>query len=272
MRVRDEGLFPAGSVSRRLDRELFVLLGGTAALLMQISHPLVAAGVAAHSDFRRDPVGRLRRTLDTTLAVVFGDDAAAERAIARIDRRHGPITGTAADGRAYAARDPALLLWVQSTLVLTSLRVYELVRGPLPEHIRDAYWQECKPLAIRLGIPEDDLPATLRDLEAYERAELASEVRPDLTSISVGRRVLRPFPRIPEPLHWPFDGLTAGLLPPSLREPYGLRYRRRDRLLFRAMVSLLRLVRRALPDRVAAVPQARRYERASVLRGGARAR
>ncbi|MDP9265849.1 MAG: DUF2236 domain-containing protein, partial [Chloroflexota bacterium] len=82
--MRDEGVFPAGSVSRRLDRELFMLLGGTAALLMQISHPLVAAGVADHSDFRRDPVGRLRRTLDTTLAVVFGDAAAAERAISRI--------------------------------------------------------------------------------------------------------------------------------------------------------------------------------------------
>lgn len=272
MRVADRELFPDGSVSRRLDRELFVLLGGTAALLMQISHPLVAAGVAKHSDFTRDPVARLRRTLDTTLAVVFGDAGEAENAIARIDRRHGPITGTAADGRAYTARDPALLLWVQATLVLTSLRVYELVRGPLAEELRDAYWQETKFLAIRLGIPEGDLPETFRDLAAYERDALQSEVRPDATSVSVGRRVLRPFPRVPDPLHWPFDALTSGLLPPCLREPFRLRFRRRDRLLFRAMIALVRLTRRVLPDNIAAVPQARRYERAITARGGTGAR
>ena len=264
-----ESLFPADSVSRRLDRELFVLLGGTAALLMQVSHPLVAAGVDDHSDFRRDPVARLRRTLDTTLAVVFGDPAAAERAIRRIDRRHGPIAGTAADGRTYAARDPALLLWVQSTLVLTSLRVYELVRGTLSPEQRDAYWQETKPLAMRLGIPEARLPGTVADLEAYERSALVRDVRPDATSVRIGRRVLRPFPWLPEPMHWPFDALTSGLLPPSLREPFGLRFRRRDRLLFRSMVSLVRITRRLLPDSVAAVPQARRHERTNSGGAGA---
>ena len=50
-------LLPERSVARRVDRELFVLLGGTAALLMQVSHPLVAAGVEQHSDFVRDPIG-----------------------------------------------------------------------------------------------------------------------------------------------------------------------------------------------------------------------
>src|SRR5207253_8681246 len=69
----DHGLLPRDSVARRIDRESFVLLGGTAALLMQVAHPLVAAGVAAHSDFQRDPLGRLMRTLDITLASVFGD-------------------------------------------------------------------------------------------------------------------------------------------------------------------------------------------------------
>lgn len=249
-----------------------MILGGSAALLMQISHPLVAAGVADHSDFARDPIGRLRRTLDTTLAVVFGDPAAAERAASRIDRRHGPIAGTAADGRAYAARDPALLLWVHSTLILTSMRVYELVRGPLPPALREAYWQETKPLAMRLGIPRAHLPETLADLEAYECATLMREVRPDATSVRVGRRVLRPFPRLPEPIHWPFDALTSGLLPPSLREPFGLRFRRRDRLLFRTVVSLVRLTRRLVPDSIAAVPQARRHERAKASAGGAGAR
>ena len=100
---------------------MFVLLGGTAALLMQVAHPLVAAAVKEHSDFRRDPLRRLTRTLNTTLAVVFGDDRAAERAIARMNRIHRSVRGTAPTGRAYRAMDPALLLWVQATLVLGSL-------------------------------------------------------------------------------------------------------------------------------------------------------
>src|SRR5260221_7875046 len=175
----ERDLLPPGSIARRVDRELFLLLGGTAALLMQVAHPLVAAGVERHSDFARDPIGRLRRTLDTTLAVVFAEPAEARAALRRIDRRPGPVRGTAADGRSYDARDPGLLLWVQATLVLTSLRLYEAVAGPLSARDRDAYWAETKPVAELLGIPLERQPATLADLEAYERSMLAGEVLPD---------------------------------------------------------------------------------------------
>src|SRR5579859_2320057 len=110
-------LLPADSVARKVDRELFVLLGGTTALLMQVAHPLVAAAADRQSDVRRDPLGRLLRTRDTTLAIVFGGDRAAARAIARINGIHARVHGTAIDGRRYDALDPRLLLWVQTTLV-----------------------------------------------------------------------------------------------------------------------------------------------------------
>jgi uncharacterized protein (DUF2236 family) len=98
--VRKTPLLPEDSVARRVDRETFVLLGGHAALLMQVAHPLVAAGVDQHSDFRHHPLARLFRTLDTTLATVFGSGPAAARALRRIDRRHVPVHGVAADGPA----------------------------------------------------------------------------------------------------------------------------------------------------------------------------
>ena len=110
--MRDNGILATDSVARRINRESFLLLGGTAALLMQVAHPLVAAGVDQHSDFRRAPVPRLLRTVDTTLAIVFGERAEADRAFRRIDRVHAPVRGSAADGRSYRARDPRLLLWV----------------------------------------------------------------------------------------------------------------------------------------------------------------
>lgn len=237
-----------------------MLLGGAGALLLQIAHPLVAAGVAQHSHFREEPFGRLHRTLDTTLTVVFGKPDAARRALRRIDRRHLGVTGVASDGRSYEARDPRLLLWVQTTLVLTSLRLYELVAGPLPPMERERYWTETKPIAAALGIPAASLPATLAGLEAFEREMLVSEVVPDPTSRLLARSIRRPLP-LPGIVYAPIDALTAGLLPPALREAFGLRWQVRDRLLFRAVVVTLRLARRALPERLTVVPHARRPDR-----------
>ncbi len=252
-------VLPDPSVARRLNRELFLLLGGTAALLQQVAHPLVAAGVEQHSDFRRDPLGRLRRTLNTTLAVVFAEPDAARAALRRIDRRHGPVRGMAADGRPYDARDPALLLWVQTTLVLTSLRLYEAVLGPLKPADREAYWHETRPIAAALGIPDALQPATMRDLERYERAMLAGAARPDATSARVARSVRRPLGWVPAPLYWPSDALAAALLPPELRAPLGLRYRLAERIVFAVVVGLARMLRSVVPT-LTVVPQARRFE------------
>jgi uncharacterized protein (DUF2236 family) len=253
-------LLPERSVARRVDRELFVLLGGTAAVLMQIAHPLVAAGVEQHSDYFRDPLGRLRRTLNTSLAVVFAEPRAARAAIRRIDRRHGPVRGTASDGRSYEARDPELLMWVQATLVLTSLRLYEAILGPLGPADRDAYWQEGRPLAALLGIPLERQPPTIDDLERYERTMLATAVRPDDASRRVARRVLHPFPWIPAAIYWPTDAIAAALVPRALRPEFGLRYRRIERLFFAVVIATVRMMRTVLPMPITVVPQARRFE------------
>ena len=242
---------------------MFVLLGGTAALLMQVAHPLVAAGVEQHSDFRRDPLGRLTRTLNTTLAVVFGDERAARGAIDRMNRVHRGVRGTSEGGRAYRAMDPALLLWVQTTLVLGSLRLYEKAMGRLAPADREKYWDETKPIARVLGIPPDRMPATLADLERYEREMLAATVIPDATATCVGREVLRPIPWLPELVYWPSDAITSALLPPSLRTAYGLRYGTPERLFFRGVIVAVRSLRRLLPSFLTVVPQARRYEGAA---------
>ena len=255
-----EDLLPRDSIARRIDRETFILLGGAAALLLQIAHPLVAAGVAQHSRFREEPFGRLHRTLDSTLTVVFGEPERARDALRRIDRRHVAVKGTASDGRPYRARDPKLLLWVQTTLVLTSLRLYELVAGPLARDERGRYWSETKPIAAALGIPDALLPTTLADLEAFEGEMLRDEVVPDGTSYELARAIRRPVP-LPDLLYAPLDALTAGLLPDALREPLGLRWRTRERLLFRAVIVGLRLVRAIAPPWLRLVPHARRWER-----------
>jgi len=258
--VSDVGILARDSIARRLNRESFLLLGGTAALLMQIAHPLVAAGVAEHSDFHRDHLGRLVRTLNTTLAVVFGTTAQARAGLRRIDRRHVPVRGTSSGGRAYDARDPRLVTWVQVTLVLTSQRLYELVRGRLSDEDRETYWAEARGFASELGATDTSLPRTYRDLIAYERYMLANEITPDVTSVAIARAVLRPVRKLPAIAYWPVDALTAGLLPPSLRLAFGMPFRTRERVFFRAVIVALRRFLPLVPDRIRVVPQARGYE------------
>ena len=77
----------------RVNRESFLLLGGGAALLLQLAHPLVAAGVADHSNFRAEPVKRLYRTIRTMQAVVYEDRHTAMAAARQVKRAHAGVRG-----------------------------------------------------------------------------------------------------------------------------------------------------------------------------------
>ena len=151
-------------------------------------------------------------------------------------------------------------MWVQVTLVLTSLRLYELVLGRLSDADRDAYWSEARSFAAELGATEGTLPRAYADVVRYEREMLADEVVPDESSVAVARDVLRPLRWLPDHLYWPFDAFTAGLLPPSLRLAFGLPWRAPEQFWFRFVIVALRRVVRRLPERIRVVPQARRYE------------
>jgi uncharacterized protein (DUF2236 family) len=229
---------------------------------MQVAHPLVAAGVDQHSDFRRSPVRRLLRTVDTTLAIVFGERATAQSALKRIGRSHAPVRGQAADGRAYRASHPELMLWVQATLVLTSVRWYEAIMGRLSERERDAYWAEGKFFAGELGVPRELFPATYSDLERYEEAMLRTAVVPDATARVVAHDVVRPYGWLPELAYWPTDALSAALLPVALREAFGYRFGTAERVFYRAVIVAIRALRLLLPEWLTVVPQARRFEKA----------
>lgn len=244
MTTAREGLYPEGSITRRVNRENVLLLGGGRALLMQLAHPKVAAGVDEHSDFRRRPVQRLRRTIRMTMAIVFGDRETALAAARAVNQAHGRVRG---DG--YRALDPDLLLWVHATLVDSALVTYERFVKPLTTRERDEFYQESKLLGGLLGIPLDTFPATYADFSAYVTEMVTSgEVRVGPTARELARLVLRPRLRLlPGPTMIPFEVVTAGLLPPVLREQYELSWSRRQERLFR-------LIAIAVPKLVAVTP------------------
>jgi uncharacterized protein (DUF2236 family) len=207
--------------------------------------------------------------VNTTLAIVYGERAAAGKALRRIGRSHAPVRGEAEDGRSYRASDPRLMLWVQATLVLTSVRWYEAVMGPLAPAERDAYWEEGKLFAGELGVPKELFPKTYTDLERYEADMLRDEVVPDGTAKAVARDVLRPFRWLPKAVYWPTDVMSAALVPAELRDALALRFGARERALYRAMIVTVRVVRAIAPAWLTVVPHARRFESEFIRRDGA---
>jgi uncharacterized protein (DUF2236 family) len=210
------GLFPPGAVIRRVNAEPVLLLGGGRALLLQLAHPSVAAGVAEHSGFRTDPFARLARTLGAMGTIVYGtehDARATADALAAVHRR---VTGPG-----YAATDPELLLWVHATLVDTALRVHRRFLGPLSDADAEDYYRQSTRVAELLGVPLDRQPADLAAFRAYVRATVAGLIVTDAARRLAGD-VLHPrLPLVAGPLAELARQITVGLLPPPVRAQYG---------------------------------------------------
>jgi uncharacterized protein (DUF2236 family) len=213
------GLFEDHSITRRVNRENILLLGGGRALLMQLAHPMVAAGVDEHSDFRAHPIRRLRRTIRMTMAIVFGDRDTALAAARGVNQAHAKVQGPG-----YRALDPDLLLWVYATLADTALVTYEAFVQRLLPREREEFHQEFKLLGELLGIPSDRFPSTVSDFDAYlEQMVSEGPVRVDARARELAEQIMRPRVRLlPGPVMIPLNVVTAGLLTPALREQYGL--------------------------------------------------
>ena len=123
----DPGLFGPASSAWRVHADTSMFVGGLRALLLQTLHPLAMAGVADHSDYRHDPLGRLQRTAGYVGITTYGTTAEAKAMIARVRKIHTRVTGIAPDGRPYDARDPRLLGWVHVTEVDSFLAAMAVV-------------------------------------------------------------------------------------------------------------------------------------------------
>jgi uncharacterized protein (DUF2236 family) len=256
----DPGLFPPGAVARRVNAQTTLLLGGGRALLLQLAHPMVAAGVADHSDFGRDAFGRLANTLDLTLTVSFGDEHQRRAALARVADTHRRVTGTRAD-RPYRALDPELLLWVHATLVDSALVTFDRFVASIGRSARARYHEEMKRQAVAFGVPEDRMPGSFEDFLRYVDGMVASlEVTDDARGLSRG--VLHP--PSPVPLR-PLVGLgrfvTVGLLPERIRAGYGLEWDTRHERTLAALAAGIRAGIPVLPDAWRRWPHARDADR-----------
>jgi len=197
----DEGWFGPDSSVWVVHSDLAMLIGGVRALMQQTLHPLAMTGVARHSDYRRDPWGRLHRTGLFLAATTFGTTAEAEAAVRRVRGVHNRVNGVADDGRAYSANDPELLRWVHICEVQSFLETHQRYgQHRLTADGEDRYVSEMARVGEALGCT--DLPRTVSELSD------AFDTYTDLAATPQAHDVVR-F------LLWP-------PLPFAARAPYGV--------------------------------------------------
>jgi uncharacterized protein (DUF2236 family) len=223
----DEGLFGPSSITWRVHADPVMGLGGLRALHLQALHPLAMAGVAAHSDFRADPWGRLLRTVGYVTTVSFGTSAQAERAAARVRGIHRPLHGVEPEsGVAYRVDDPELLRWVHCCLADSFLTTYRRAGGRLSPAEADAYVLEQTRAAALVGLDPSRVPASVAELDAYFEA-----MRPSLRATAEARRAAAFVLWPPMPSRWldlarpawaGVAGTAFALLPRWARRLYGL--------------------------------------------------
>ena len=260
---RDTGLFGPGSITWRVNREGSLLIGGGAAAILQVAHPLVAAGVGEHSNYRTDPWGRLYRTLDITTKITFGSTPTAQKAARAIQMAHKRVNGELPwdagrfpAGTPYDANDPDLQMWVHATLVATSLAVYTRWIGKLTVAEQRLFYEEQKKAGEMFGVPIEMQPPTLADFYDYYDDMLDSD---DLASTPVLHEVTASImtPDLPlggRPLSDAVKLATAGLMTPRWRAELGLPWgpnRERvldaSRVVFRRALPLLPRIAREFP-------------------------
>jgi len=257
-------------VFRRHGAEGVLLLGGGAALLLQLADPRVARGVARHSDFRDRPLDRLWGTLDYVYAVGFGDEATVDAAVRAVNAAHVPVRGPAADGAAkYSAFDADAQRWVASTLLAVALDLQERLWGPVDQATADAIVRGYAPVGHRLQATRQGWPDTRAEFDTWwaERAEAlavgheARAVARALLSREAG------FPGAVATLLAPVRILTAALLPDAVREAYGFRWTPGVERVASAWIRGIALVWPLLPQAVRHAPM-----RASLRRTRRRSR
>jgi uncharacterized protein (DUF2236 family) len=255
-------IFSPKSIFWRVNREIACGFAAPRAVLMQIAHPLVAAGVAEHSEFRKHRFARLYRTAFAAAAITFGSRDFALRAVKTVNQKHKAVHGVLKTqagifpaGTPYDANDPDLKLWVLSTITESTLLAYELFVKKLSSDEREEYYKESLVAAELFGIPSAIVPQTYEEFSAYmARMMVSGEIQVSEQALDI-RRAL--FARTPSGMLL-FAGSSVGiaLLPERLRREFGFSWEVEQKRWLQRIPSICRSLRRFTPSVFCANPAA----------------
>lgn len=246
-----------GSAMWRHALDWRLLLGSGRALLLQVAHPTVGAGVADYSDFRARPWQRLQRTVDSLMLQTYGGQRSLVEA-ERLRELHKGFQGVDHHGHRYSALNPDAYWWVHATLFEGTLDVHANFGKPLPLGEQRRLYAEWRELGEVLGIKAHRMPASLDGFWEYFHDMVANHLEDNksvqdvLSSLADPHPMKPPWPFLPD-MAWRVAGplaskammtATAGTLPPLLRERLGLQWTAQDE---RRLAALSRAVRCGMP-------------------------
>ncbi len=257
------------------------LMGGSAyALLLQVSHPTVGAGVSEHSDFKSDPWGRLFRTLDYAYSMSYGGPQIASEVGRRVRQMHRGIKGIKPNGERYHALEPEAYAWVHATLADGVVRGHRLLGREMSRSQVDEFWHDWRKVGRLVGVRSRDLPETWPEFEDYfdrmvdERLERTEAVVDVVESLDDPARPPVPFlgERGWKVARYPAIRstalITAGLLPAVLRDRFGIPWSRGRERRFAAVAATSRAATPLMPARLRNTgPHYLRMRREAIARG-----
>ncbi len=248
--------------------ELTAVLGGGRALLLQVAHPAVGAGVAEFSDYRENPYKRLIGTLDLYFRVVFGGPVEAVRAGADLRALHRRIKGVDVNGERYHALAPEPFAWVHATLTDSLIEAVSRFQRPLTGAERAQIYAEMLQVGGLYGLRARDLPADYAGFVAYREHMVRERLVVNPTLLEVLESLLRlPPPRFARPLApvWPLLAappsqisrlVTLGMLPEALRAKLPVRWGPRHERALNVVQTGIRVSMARVPARWRLVPPA----------------
>lgn len=262
----DTYYFAPDSAIWTINREQVLLLTGMRVLLMQIAHPMVAESVYEHSYVFQKPLLRLKRTLDLTLAMVYGTKQEVETAIAEIEAAHRPAVGRIEKsvgkhpaGAVYNPRNPRQALWVFATLVEGAVFGYEKLVAPLSDEQKEEFLENSRTIAAWMGIRPSYIPKSYDALMNYMHSAIQSQ------EICVSDRACKIAPFITAQsifglniLSYPLFRLNVALLPEPIRQQYGYNMPEWEHNLASGACRLSRNIVPHLPKILRFMPQYRR--------------
>jgi uncharacterized protein (DUF2236 family) len=176
----DIGFFGPDSDTWKVHGSLSTLVGGVRALLMQAAYPAALAGVAHHSEYETDPLGRLERTTRWLTITSFGSTEAIEREASRVRQMHKRVVGSYQDNdreQQYSAEQEDHLLWVHLAFTDSFLTAYREINLPgtvkVDNYVRE-WSKSAEPLGLRSApMSDEELRNVLDDFLDHEIKPIA---------------------------------------------------------------------------------------------------
>jgi uncharacterized protein (DUF2236 family) len=226
-------------------------------LLLQVAHPVVAAGVRDHSNYTEDPWTRLLQTAASLSVYIYGGPAGAKFEAERLRELHKAFKGVDAEGRRYSALNPHAYAWVHATLVKVPVDAQRFFGHPIPDAELGEYYAQMCDVGRLLGVRDQDMPEDWAAFERYYDEMVAGFGTNETirTLFETIRTVPKPVRWLPGPLWtrlrpWQYRAqlfFIRGTLPPAFRDRLDLQWTDADQRRFARFCSVTRSAGSLLP-------------------------